>query len=472
MKKRKKEKLIEISFKKLSDGRLVEITFDSERSPSRQFAIYNPKRDEIELVSEIKLSDNKTLIPLQTQMIDKGVVLLPSEPADSIGDDKELLGEIQEYISRYLDINKFFLKISAYYVLLSWVYDCFSVLPYLRVIGDSGTGKSRFLLAVGLLLYKPMFTSGATTASPIFRLIEKVGGSLIIDEADFRHSEMQADIVKILNCGYQDTFPVLRVEGDKNRDVRAYRVYSPKILATRERFKDSALESRMLTQEMEGEPRVDIPLVFPKEAWSEALTLRNKLLFWRFRNYNKVALPVSDEMGKIEPRLKQIVLPLLGIIKDKDVIKELRSFLRSYQKQIISDRGTERHVDILEAIVALKMEESNLTMKHIADELNKSVDIESGEKKITPRSVGYINKKYLRLQTKRISGRYHIVWEAEKIRKLCSRYGVKFPYKKKNDLSVKEVKEIFGVDSKKNSLKSIKSPNTQGEQGTLVTLVT
>lgn len=472
MTKKEKQIIVEGSFIQHGDGKLVEITYQPDRDPSKQFVIYNPKRDELDYSSEIRLTDNKKLIPLQTIMIDKDVVLLPSNE-ESYGSEKELLSEIQSFIYKYLDVSSFFRRVSAYYVLLSWVYDRFSVVPYLRVIGDPGTGKSRFLQTVGLILYKPMFASGATTASPIFRLIEKVGGSLIIDEADFRNSEMWSDIIKILNCGYQKGMPVLRTEGEKNRDVRAYAVYSPKILATRKRFKDLALESRMITYEMNGSPRPDIPLVLPQEAWDEALVLRNKLLMWRFRNYNDVSLPKKDDLGKLEPRLKQILLPLTGIIKDKKSLEELKDFARSYQEQIISDRGLERHVEVLEAMVSLKREDKDLTMKHIADKLNESVDSDSGEKKITPHRVGYINRNYLRLHTRRTGGRYQIIWEAKKMRLLCSRYGIKFPYEEKGEEDiVTAAEEIFGVkaqDSQNESPESTKSPSEEAEQGTLGT---
>jgi hypothetical protein len=56
-----------------------------------------------------------------------------------------------------------FEQIASYYVLFSWVYDAFNELPYLRVRGNAGSGKTRLLLMVGSLCYKPIFASGAST---------------------------------------------------------------------------------------------------------------------------------------------------------------------------------------------------------------------------------------------------------------------------------------------------------------------
>jgi len=70
------------------------------------------------------------------------VVLLPSEPAE-YGEERELLARIRSFIHRYVDVSTVFEELSAYYVLLSWLYDCFHELPYLRVRGDYGSGKTR-----------------------------------------------------------------------------------------------------------------------------------------------------------------------------------------------------------------------------------------------------------------------------------------------------------------------------------------
>src|SRR5205085_10842443 len=119
---------------------------------------------------------------------------------------------------RYVDVSPLYEKLASYYVLLSWVYDGFNELPYLRLRGDYGTGKTRFLLTVGSLCYKPIFASGASTVSPLFRIIDAIQGTLVIDEGDFRLSDERAEIVKILNNGNARGFPVLRSEVTSSRE--------------------------------------------------------------------------------------------------------------------------------------------------------------------------------------------------------------------------------------------------------------
>ena len=74
--------------------------------------------------------------------------------------------QIRAYIHRYLEPPPSYEAISALYILLTWVYEFAPSFPYLRVIGDWGTGKTRYLQVVGSICFRPIFASGAATPSP------------------------------------------------------------------------------------------------------------------------------------------------------------------------------------------------------------------------------------------------------------------------------------------------------------------
>ena len=59
-------------------------------------------------------------------------LLLPSEPADYV-DAERLVDDIETYIRRYVRLGEEALGVCTAYVLLSWVYDAFNELPYLRI---------------------------------------------------------------------------------------------------------------------------------------------------------------------------------------------------------------------------------------------------------------------------------------------------------------------------------------------------
>src|SRR5205823_3826671 len=196
----------------------------------------------------------------------------------------------------------------------TWVYDAFPEVPYLRLRGEYGTGKTRGLIAIGSLCYKPFFAAGASTVSPIFHTLDRFGGTLVLDEADFRFSDATADLVKLFNNGTVRGLPVLRTIQNRHKEFNpaAFHVFGPKIIAMRGSFEDEALESRFLTEETGTHAlRNDIPLHLPDSLHTEALSLRNRLLDFRLRTRRDTAPAPSLAIPDLDPRLNQIVLPLL-----------------------------------------------------------------------------------------------------------------------------------------------------------------
>jgi hypothetical protein len=250
-----------------------------------------------------------------------GCVLLPSALGD-FGDKVDLVEEIRAYLRRYVDLSPAFEELAPYYVLLTWVYDAFNELSYLRFRGDYGTGKTRALLAVGSICYKPFFASGASTVSPIFHVLDAFGGTLVLDEADFRFSDATAELTKILNNGTVRGLPVLRTMTNRHRELNptAFRVFGPKLVAMREGFSDRALESRFITEDMGRKAlRDDIPLNRPESLAQEALQLRNRLLAWRFASRSTAAPNPAWQIPGASPRLNQTALALLSLIDDASV---------------------------------------------------------------------------------------------------------------------------------------------------------
>jgi len=351
------------------------------------------------LLDAVEWNDKKYQpLPPDYNLVEKGVILFPSLPMP-YESEEGILKEIQTFIHKYLDISEVFEQIATYYVLFTWMYDRFNEVPYLRAIGDFGSGKSRFLQAIGSLCYKPVFTGGATTPSPIFRIINEVKGTLIIDEADFRFSDMTSEIVKILNTGYQKGMAVLRSEGKGTFEVKAYDVYCPKIVATRETFSDKALESRFLVEEMgAGKLRSDVPRTLDEVFFLEAEHIRNKLLMWRLKNYFRPLEKRTEVIEGIHPRLNQIVIPLLTIIKDEAIRNHLKTFIIKYNNDLVADRGLSWESDIVFAILKLEYQTKGkeVTVKQITDEVNSEIDL--SDETLQARKVGWYLRAKLQLK--------------------------------------------------------------------------
>ncbi len=295
----------------LKDKTLVELVYDPFDKRTG-FAVSREGRWRIEKSLQSKAGERLVPYHADNTLIKHNVVLFPSEP-EEYGSTAELLADIQDYIHRYVGLSENFELLAAHYALFSWVHDRFNELPYLRRKGEFGTGKTRFLITVGSICRTPILASGASSVSPLFHLLDRFGGTLILDEADFRFSDASADIAKILNNGNVKGFPVLRSESKDGKafNPRAFQVFGPKLVAMRGHFDDAALESRFLTETTGTRPpRGDIPVNLPEEQKWEALRLRNKLLLYRFQNYGCFDGATPFLAPSFEPRLNQILSPL------------------------------------------------------------------------------------------------------------------------------------------------------------------
>jgi len=382
----------------VTNDALYEMVYDTLNNKTSFFKIDRFRKLEC-FIAEVEIDGIKYKpLPPTYNLVDKGVILFPSQ-ATPYESEEEILKEIQTFIHKYLDVSEVFEQIATYYVLFTWMFDRFNEVPYLRALGDFGSGKSRFLQAIGILCYKPVFTGGATTPSPIFRIINEVKGTLIIDEADFKFSDMTSEIVKILNTGYQKGMPVLRSEGKGTFEVKAYDVFCPKIVATRETFSDKALESRFLVEEMgAGKLRADIPRTLDEDFYQDARYIRNKLLMWRLKNYFEPINHNQDLIEGIHPRLNQIVMPLLSIIKDNAIRDRLRTFIIKYNSELVADRGLSWESDIVFAILKLEHDTkaSEVTVKQITMEVNREIDI--SDDTLQARKVGWYLRARLQLK--------------------------------------------------------------------------
>lgn len=412
----------------LPDGTMIEILHDPDRAIT-SLAVRNPTGD-ISIEAQVDLPTGERLVPYAptNNLLTSGCVLLPSGVGD-FGGKAALLDEVRAFIHRYVDLSSLYEEIAAHYVLLSWVNDAFNELPYLRFRGDFGTGKSRALLAVGSISYKPFFASGASTVSPIFHILDSFEGTLILDEADLRFSDATADLSKILNNGNMKGLPVLRTMTNRHRELnpQAFKVFGPKIVGMRESFADDALESRFLTENtIRRALRPDISISLPDKMKSEALALRNSLLAWRFATRHSVGIDANRLIAGASHRANQIALPLLSLIDDGALRDRIADELVAEEARVFSERASPPDITVLAAITeaAAISQTSHIAIADIARRVS-SKTLGNFENSISPKTVGSIVRTKLRLPTVKSNGVYVIPNTARPaIAALATRYGI------------------------------------------------
>ena len=250
----------------------------------------------------------------------------------------DLLCEIQEYIQTYVDCSDEFLLITSYYVLMTYCYRNFQEIPYLRILWDYGSGKSRFLKVVGSICYNAIQMNGSASTASIFRIMDVVGWTFIFDEADFRGSDTTNDIVKILNNGFQKWQCVFRADWD-DLSPRAFNVFCPKIIGGRQEFSDKAVESRCLSEVMKQTKRKDIGELDDK-FYEKSQELRNKLFKYKLDIAWQKTTLIKYDLSWLEPRLKQILKPILSLIDEwlEDHGKQIINFMLLKQNELTRDR--------------------------------------------------------------------------------------------------------------------------------------
>jgi hypothetical protein len=147
----------------------------------------------------------------------------------------------------------------------------------------------------------------------------------LIDEADLGDTSFLSTLVKALNVGFDRKMGYFtRCERDDPSHVDTFYVFGPKIAVTREPFNDDALESRFITTRPFKQPYARF---LGQTFEAEAERLRNKLLLWRLRNYLRIKdrarlleapslHPTVFGDGGVDPRVAQILLPLLVLTED------------------------------------------------------------------------------------------------------------------------------------------------------------
>jgi hypothetical protein len=361
----------------------------------------------------------------ENNLLTHGVVLFPSaigEPADQ----RHLLSAIRAFIRRYADLSEPFEEVASLYVLMTWVYDVFNEVPYLRLKGDYGSGKSRCLQTIGSICYKPMFVSGASTVSPMFRIIDLFRGTLILDESDFRFSDERAEIVKILNNGNAVGFPVLRSEATPTKEFnpRAFAVFGPKVIATRRDFEDQALESRCITEVMSGlPPRPDIPLTLSSSFHAEARDIRNTLLRFRFENLSRFRDTAATRPAGVEARVAQVFSPLVALALDDAMRDRIIEMARTRTGTIRAERSASVEAQLVEVMYDMRRQGVPFMVRDIASRFSERFG-QDFERPVTARWVGGQLRRRLALTPVKRNGTF-VVPETDyaRLEDLFKRYG-------------------------------------------------
>ena len=355
------------------------------------------------------------------------------------GSPEQLYMEINDYIEEWVTLPDDFRHYTINYILFSYFFDAFPEVPYLRFQGDTGTGKSRAMKAVGWICYHPVIFSGGSSPSVIYRTLDSVRGSMLFEEADLKGGTEACDtITKVLNCGFDAYTPFSKSEKgeDGNWYPRSFEVFGPVIMAMRESFEDDATENRTFTQDMNGITREShVQMNFTPRFFEQTWNLRNKLQQFRFDYISKMDFsdPNEYETVGVEDRTNQISGQLLHMC---EVIgldsQKLRRIIRTHDSDMKESRTKSLRYALLKEIIisfvdAFNNGRTKVRNSDFLDRFNINSAAEGFDKNINVYNMGHINKKNFSLAQGRGSGaKYYLMntdnWE--RLRRLATKYGM------------------------------------------------
>ena len=385
---------IEFTIGGMIKGYVVEYLYNRELNKAS--LAWRDPNGKVDTGGSLVIEGKKYLPKPPDAVTQSGAILYPSK----LGEKKDtgtLAAMNLSFIRRnFLFHDSLIPKIMSYWVFLSWSFDCFPAVPYLRATGEPGSGKSEMMLRLALICNKRFVVSGASSTSSLFRIMQVYNfPTLVMDEMDQNRSDAASDIAKLLNQGaMRDGAPITKssevtIDGKKDYEPEVYQVYCPKLLSMQGVFFDRALESRCITFQIQPSDPIElraakIPIYITEEMKQEALAMRNLLVRWRLENWSLRDMKDEYLNVNISSRLNQVTWPIQALSEgseNEELRREINSFMEDYYRWMTQDKNMTVEARIIEALWTIYKD----------DELHKQmVEKDSeGREKI---KIGFITK--------------------------------------------------------------------------------
>ena len=168
------------------------------------------------------------------------------EPWPDAVDGAELLHDIAASISRHVALPSGAEDAAGLWVVHTYLFDRHMISPRLALLSpEKRCGKTTLLGLLGELCDRPLSTANLT-GPVMFRVIESIRPTLLIDEADTFLPEAQ-ELRGVINAGYRRGGSVLRCDGDDN-EPRPFACYGPVALAAIGRLPDTIIDRSILIE--------------------------------------------------------------------------------------------------------------------------------------------------------------------------------------------------------------------------------
>ena len=230
------------------------------------------------------------------------------EPWPDAVDGEQLLGALRETFTRFIVLPPYAAEALALWTVHTYSYRLGRVAAYLAMLSpEKRCGKSTALGVMASLSHRALAASNVAPAA-LFRVIERDGPTLLIDETDSFVAENE-ELRGILNAGFsRESAFVLRCVGE-NHEPKAFQVFGPKLFAGIGKL-PGTLADRCIIVPMRRKQRDETVERFRGFDGEE---LRRKCVRWVMDNEQPLTDPDPAMPDTLHDRAADLWRPLVGI---------------------------------------------------------------------------------------------------------------------------------------------------------------
>src|ERR1700730_12092448 len=225
----------------------------------------------------------------------------------------ELLDSIRRVFRRYIVLPKGADIALPLWVLHAWTYDAGDISPFMVLVSPTKRcGKTNVLILLHYLTPRSELASNIS-ASALFRYIEEVRPTLLIDEADTFIKENE-EMRGILDSGHTKTaaYVIRNVEVNAEHKPRRFSTWAPKAIATIRSLADT-LEDRSVVLQLQRKSKATSVARLRRRDKDEFARLRSRGARWAADNFSKLTDPDPDIPDALNDRAADNWRPLLAI---------------------------------------------------------------------------------------------------------------------------------------------------------------
>jgi putative DNA primase/helicase len=231
------------------------------------------------------------------------------EPSADPVDGAALLNNLRQVFRRYIVLPKGADIALPLWVLHAWTVDAGDISPLMVLVSPTKRcGKTSVLIVLYFLTPRSELSSNIT-APALFRYIEDVRPTLLIDEADSLVKDNE-ELRGILNSGH--TKAAANVIRNVDHKPRRFSTWAPKALATIRAVADT-LEDRAIVLQLQRKPPTTTVAPLRRRDSEEFAALRSQAARWAIDNFDRLVGAEPELLNGLNDRASDNWRPLLAI---------------------------------------------------------------------------------------------------------------------------------------------------------------